>query len=351
MAAKKAYKGFKKDLTCLGKQYKIGRTETEDDAVPCKKGMHYCDYPLDCLGYYPPGSSCFCEVQVENFRTINDPDNYILLDDTKGVSEKLTPEKGLNLWEMAAASIQYIRESQDPRVGNIIHSQTFDTAINGQPHSAAISSGTCNMAACTGRESVSLSEGRYSIAATTGRGSLAACNNIGSIAATVGNYSAAVSRCGRSAAICADEGSAALSTGPNSIAVSIGVGSDATNTEYSGTAVSIMHRSTAKNHGAGGVSLATGSDSSAISTSTRNVSISTGFGSLAEANGFHSFAISTGVGGRAKAALGNWITLAEWDADRREIIDVKSVKVDGDKIQADTEYRLVNGEFVEFFED
>ena len=59
-----------------------------------------------------------------------------------------------------------------------------------------------------------------------------------------------------------------------------------------------------------------------------------------------------GIGGNniAKAALGNWIVLAEWgweNDDNYTLKCVKAVQVDGEKIKADTWYKLVNGEFVE----
>ena len=58
-----------------------------------------------------------------------------------------------------------------------------------------------------------------------------------------------------------------------------------------------------------------------------------------------------GVEGKAKAALGGWIVLTEWKYNPEEYmwhrVDLKSVQVDGEKIKADTFYKLVNGEFVE----
>ena len=54
---------------------------------------------------------------------------------------------------------------------------------------------------------------------------------------------------------------------------------------------------------------------------------------------------------KAKAKVGSWITLAEWEwnceKNRYVPVCVKTEFVDGDKIKADTWYRLKNGEFVE----
>ena len=52
-----------------------------------------------------------------------------------------------------------------------------------------------------------------------------------------------------------------------------------------------------------------------------------------------------------KAKAGSWITLAEWEySDEKGRFVPRCVKteyVDGEKIKADTWYRLKNGEFVE----
>ena len=58
-----------------------------------------------------------------------------------------------------------------------------------------------------------------------------------------------------------------------------------------------------------------------------------------------------GHGSIAKGKIGSWITLSEWkysDIEQANIpVCVKTEKIDGVKIKADTFYKLVNGEFVE----
>ena len=66
--------------------------------------------------------------------------------------------------------------------------------------------------------------------------------------------------------------------------------------------------------------------------------------------GEHSIIMSAGYNSIVKASLGSWITLAEWginDDSNLIPICVKTEKVDGRRIKADTYYRLVNGEFKE----
>ena len=58
-----AYKGFDKDLKCRGFQYEFGKEYEEPKAEACECGFHACEYPLDVFGYYPPGSSRYCNVE------------------------------------------------------------------------------------------------------------------------------------------------------------------------------------------------------------------------------------------------------------------------------------------------
>ena len=59
----KSYKGFHKDMTCRGFQYKEGKEYETSKAVVCNEGFHACEHPLDCLGYYPPNTSVYHEVE------------------------------------------------------------------------------------------------------------------------------------------------------------------------------------------------------------------------------------------------------------------------------------------------
>ena len=58
----------------------------------------------------------------------------------------------------------------------------------------------------------------------------------------------------------------------------------------------------------------------------------------------------TGKDSKAAGALGDWIVLTErgdWNGKVYPIKEVKAFKVDGEKIKADTFYKLENGEAVE----
>ena len=68
-----------------------------------------------------------------------------------------------------------------------------------------------------------------------------------------------------------------------------------------------------------------------------------------ESTGNHTVVMAAGNNSIAKAKIGSWITLAEWDCINGVWIPicVKTEKVDGERIKDDTFYKLVNGEFKE----
>jgi len=122
--------------------------------------------------------------------------------------------------------------------------------------------------------------------------------------------------------------------------------SAATNTGYQSAATNTGYRSAATNTGDRSAATNTGYQSAATNTGDRSAATNTGDRSAAEVGGKESIAIVTGKDGKAKGALGCWLVLTERDEDWH-ILGVKSVKVDGETIKADTWYKLVNGEIIE----
>ena len=91
----------------------------------------------------------------------------------------------------------------------------------------------------------------------------------------------------------------------------------------------------------GSAQIGSSGDSAKIGSSGDSAQISS--------SGEHSVICCAGHGSQVKAKIGSWVTLAEWEVQDREYIPVcvKTAKVDGEKIKADTWYTLKNGEFVE----
>ena len=108
--------------------------------------------------------------------------------------------------------------------------------------------------------------------------------------------------------------------------------------------------SAATNTGNRSAATNTGNQSAATNTGYQSAATNPGNQSAATVEGKESIAIATGIEGRAKGALGCYIVLAEWKRDERgewHIMDVKSAKVDDEKIKANTFYMLKNGKFKE----
>ena len=94
---------------------------------------------------------------------------------------------------------------------------------------------------------------------------------------------------------------------------------------------------------------ATGNQGAASATGYQSAASATGDQSAASATGEESCSVALGYEAKAKGAKGCWITLAEWADidDKWHRIDVRTRKVDGKHIKADTWYQLIEGKFAE----
>ena len=156
-----------------------------------------------------------------------------------------------------------------------------------------------------------------------------------------GNYSAATNT---------GDYSAATNTGDSSVATNTGYKSAATNTGNCSAATNTGNYSAATNTGNCSAATNTGDYSAATNTGDYSAATNTGDSSAAKVSGKESIAIVTGKDSKAAGALGDWIVLTErgeWNGDTCPIKEVKAFKVDGEKIKADTFYKLVDGEAVE----
>ena len=93
-------------------------------------------------------------------------------------------------------------------------------------------------------------------------------------------------------------------------------------------------------------------DSAQIGSSGDSAQIgSSGYYAKIDSTGEDSVIMCAGKESKAKAKVGSWITLTEWewnDNKKRKVpLCVKTEYVDGNNIKADTWYQLKNGEFVE----
>ena len=98
----KAFKGFNKDLTCIGFQYKVGETYEEEKAELCHAGFHACESPVDCLQHYDPATSVYHEVELEEVSYEKDTD-------TKRVGKKITIGAEIGIPEICRLTFEYVK--------------------------------------------------------------------------------------------------------------------------------------------------------------------------------------------------------------------------------------------------
>ncbi len=146
------------------------------------------------------------------------------------------------------------------------------------------------------------------------------------------------------------DSSAAQTHGYYSAAQTNGDSSAAQTHGYSSAAQTNGDYSAAQTHGQYSAAQTNGYSSAAQTHGDYSAAQTNGDYSAAQTHGNDSIAVSTGIEGKAAGIIGNWIVVAEWVQDENygwHIKNVKSAKVDGKNIKADTFYQLKNGKFVE----
>ena len=86
------YKGFDKDLKCRGFQYVVGESYAEEHASLCNTGFHACENPLDIWSYYPPNTSRYCVVELEEVDRKREEDTKVCARKINIVRELCTKE-------------------------------------------------------------------------------------------------------------------------------------------------------------------------------------------------------------------------------------------------------------------
>ncbi|MBS5389111.1 MAG: hypothetical protein KHY31_17305, partial [Clostridiales bacterium] len=167
----KSYKGFNEDMTCRGKQYEEGKEYKEQNAEACECGMHACEYPLDCFGYYPPGSSVYHEVEQSGKISKNG-------DGTKVASSKMKIGARLDIRGIVSAAIEYTKSRTT--------TEYTDPEMATAGYRGAATAGDYGAATAGNRGAATAG---YRGAATAGDIGAATAGNRG--AATAGDYGAA----------------------------------------------------------------------------------------------------------------------------------------------------------------
>ena len=175
----KMYKGFDKNLKCRDFQYEIGKTYTEDKAELCEVGFHACEHPLDCLNYYAPGESRYCDVDLDD---VTDEHRG----DSKRVGKKITVQGEIGIAGLVKAAVNIgIENAKSKTTGDWAHAATTGYGA----HAAATGEGA--HAATTGNWAHAATTGDWAHAATTGYGAHAATTGEGAHAEVSGKESIA----------------------------------------------------------------------------------------------------------------------------------------------------------------
>ena len=191
------FKGFDRNWRCRGKQYAPNSSHEELEAKLCNNGLHFCEHPLDCFGYYAPGSgSVYAEVSAENPTEEKG-------DDTKRVTKKLHIGAELTLSSLTQAAIKFV----------------FDRATWVDGDKATGCRGAASATGCQGAASATGDRGAAS--ATGCQGAASATGDRGAASATGCQGAASATGCRGAASATGCQG-AASATGNESVALSTG---------------------------------------------------------------------------------------------------------------------------------
>ena len=251
----------------------------------CNRGFHACESPFDVFDYYTMIDSRFCEVEQDG--NISKWDRG-----TKICSSKIKIKAELKLADMINLGVEWLKEITSP--------EKIKTSIkdNSSGYGAKIGS--------SGNDAQIGSSGNYAKIGSSGYGA-----KIGS-----SGYGAKIGSSGDDAKI-----------GSSGNYAQIGSSGDDAKIGSSGNYAKI---------GSSGNYAQIGSS---------------GDGAKIDSTGEGCVIMCAGINSVAKASKGSWITLSEWsysDKKQRYIpVCVKTEFVDGEKIKADTYYKLAGGVFKE----
>ena len=319
------FKGFDKDLSCRGFQYKVGKTyDLKGEVECCKRGFHFCENPLEVFYYYTPNNSRFC--QVEGGGSVDKSGS-----DSKVATSHIHISEEIGLNGLIDEGVKYILNKVELNHKKDQTTREKSVASTTRDQSAAICTGSYSSATSTGNYSVSTNSGHQSLATSTGNYSVSTNSGAQSVAANTGNHSASTNN------------------GYHSAAINVGDCSVATNTSRYSVSANTGFYSVSINSGNDSLATNTGYKSSATNSGKQSAAISIGDKSLATVQGNESVAIVTGKDSMACGTLGSWIVLTErgdFDGEINPIKEVKAFKVDGVNIKENIPYKLVNGQAI-----
>ena len=160
----KGYKGFNKDMTCRGMQYEEGKIyKMEEEPKCCKRGYHFCENPIDCLGYYSPNESIYRQVEAIG-KISKDEDTS----DTKIATNEIKIGAKIDFQTMVKMAIEFTyKHCTKKGKGNNKRSDK-SVASNTGDNSVTSNTGNYSVASNTGDNSVASNLGQKSISSCLG---------------------------------------------------------------------------------------------------------------------------------------------------------------------------------------
>lgn len=226
-------KGFNKDLTCRGFQYKIGKKyRTSKKVKLCEQGFHAISRnPVEVFEYYPPSNSRFAIVeQSGKIAKPLSPRSRVcpMEDDSKVASSEINIVREISLLDIAdmfgaSASPYSLRSKNKNKYGNIFEGTEIDGIVKTQKSKAAIIAHSHDsVAAGTGRNNFAICAEWDSAAITTKDKSASLVKSPRSVALTLGSSSTAVTEAIESVAVSMGDDSTAEANSPDCVAIAFG---------------------------------------------------------------------------------------------------------------------------------
>ena len=207
----KGFKGFDKNFKCrVGESNEMQFTPnseftSEGEPIPCKNGIHFCEYPLDVLKYYSANESRFAEVESMGLTAKHD-------EDSKVATNHIRIKAEINIHTLIKAAVDFTL-SRIVKSKEKTNDEEKCLAANKLDRGAATNSGYSGAATNSGDSGAATNSG-YRGAATNSGYSGAATNSGDRGAATNSGY--------RGAAYTHASHASAETIGDKSVAVAIG---------------------------------------------------------------------------------------------------------------------------------
>ena len=337
----KSYKGFDKDMQCRGFQYEVGKEYNMDGGIKCcNRGFHACKSPLEVWDYYDMLNSRFAE--VEQSGKIDEEEKS-----TKVCSSHIKIKAELKLADIINIGVEWLKDITSPskvKTGRYLND-------NGDKEKQIGSSGNSAKIGSSGDYAKIGSSGDSAQIGSSGNSAKIGSSGDYAQIGSSGN-SAQIGSSGDSAKIGSSGNSAQIGSSGNS--AKIGSSGYYAQIGSSGYYAQIGSSGYSAQIGSSGYSAQIGSsgNSAKIGSSGNSAKIgSSGDYAQIDSTGEDSVIMCAGNNSKAKAKIGSWITLAEWEwsdeKNRNVPVCVKTEYVDGESIKADTWYLLKDGKFVE----